>query len=60
LEGINLLLNSIDDKSESGIAGGIVGNQASNQVKSSQSIENQAIKVFGLSDNNQASTILEV
>jgi ATP-dependent DNA helicase RecG len=57
LEGINILLNNIVDKSESGIAGGIVGNQANDQANWVQSIENQSIKAFGLLDSNQASTI---
>jgi ATP-dependent DNA helicase RecG len=41
LEGINILLNSIVDKSETGIAGGIVGNQASNQADLFQITDNQ-------------------
>jgi ATP-dependent DNA helicase RecG len=57
LEGINILLNNIVDKSESGIAGGIVGNQANDQANWVQSIENQSIKAIGLLDSNQASTI---
>ena len=32
LEGINILLNGMVDKSELELAGGIVGNQASNQA----------------------------
>jgi hypothetical protein len=57
LEGINILLDSIIDKSESGIAGGIVGYQANDQFDSLESIENQTIKAFKLLDSNQASVI---
>jgi ATP-dependent DNA helicase RecG len=57
IEGINILLNSIVDKNETGIAGGIVGNQANDQADWVQSIENQSIKVFQLLDSNQASII---
>lgn len=57
LEGINILLNSIVDKSETGIAEGIVDNQANDQANWVQSIKNQSIKAFGLLDSNQASTI---
>lgn len=57
LEGINILLNSIVHKSETGIAGGIVGNQANDQANGVHSIENQALEVFELLDSNQASII---
>lgn len=57
LEGINILLNGIVDKSELELAGGIVGNQASNQADLFQITDNQYKMIFELLDSNQVSTI---
>ena len=53
LEGINILLNGIVDKSELELAGGIVGNQAD----LFQITDNQYKMIFELLDSNQVSTI---
>jgi ATP-dependent DNA helicase RecG len=55
LEGIDNLLNSIVDKSESEIAGGIVSNQVSNQADWLQISDNQSKMAFELLDSNQVS-----
>ena len=57
LEGINILLNGMVDKSELELAGGIVGNQASNQADLFQITDNQYKMIFELLDSNQVSTI---
>ena len=57
LEGINILLNGIVDKSKLELAGGIVGNQASNQADLFQITDNQYKMIFELLDSNQVSTI---
>lgn len=57
LEGINILLNSIVDKSESELAGGIVGNQVGNQVDSLQITDIQSKIILELLDSNQVNTI---
>ena len=57
LEGINILLNGMVDKSELELAEGIVGNQASNQADLFQITDNQYKMIFELLDSNQVSTI---
>jgi ATP-dependent DNA helicase RecG len=57
LEGINILLNGMVDKSKLELAGGIVGNQASNQADLFQITDNQYKMIFELLDSNQVSTI---
>ena len=57
LEGINILLNGMVDKSELELAEGIVGNQASNQADLFQITDNQYKMIFELMDSNQVSTI---
>lgn len=57
LDGINILLNSMVDKSELEPTGGIVGNQASNQVDLFQITDNQYKMIFELLDSNQVSII---
>lgn len=57
LDGINILLNSMVDKSELEPTGGIVGNQASNQVDLFQITDNQYKMIFELLDSNQVNTI---
>ena len=53
LEGINILLNGMVDKSELELAEGIVGNQA----YLFQITDNQYKMIFELLDSNQVSTI---
>ena len=50
-------MNGIVDKSELELAGGIVGNQASNQADLFQITDNQYKMIFELLDSNQVSTI---
>ena len=57
LEGINILLNGMVDKSELELAEGIVGNQASNQADLFQITDNQYKMIFELLDSNQVSII---
>ena len=57
LEGINILLNGMVDKSELELAEGIVGNQASNQADLFQITDNQYKMMFELLESNQVSTI---
>ena len=57
LEGINILLNGMVDKSELELAGGIVGNQASDQAYLFQITNNQYKMMFELLDSNQVRAI---
>ena len=57
LEGINILLNGMVDKSELELEEGIVGNQASNQADLFQITDNQYKMIFELLDSNQVNII---
>ena len=57
LEGINILLNGMVDKSELELAGGIVGNQASDQAYLFQITDNQYKMMFELLDSIQVRAI---